>query len=69
MLSPYVLDEREGTLEIDYLVYNFTASERLSVFINGEERCKFFILGNGYRLCEQGHRGGEAIHDEVLLRA
>jgi hypothetical protein len=26
-------------------------------------------LGNGYRLCEQGHRGGEAIHDEVLLRA
>jgi hypothetical protein len=44
MLSPYVLDEREGTLEIDYLVFNFTASERLSVFINGEERCKFFLL-------------------------
>jgi hypothetical protein len=45
MLSPYVLDEREGTLEIDYQVFNFTASERLSVFINGEERCKFFLLG------------------------
>ena len=45
MLSPYVLDEKEGTLEIDYVVYNFTANERLSVFINGEERCKCSLYG------------------------
>lgn len=37
-MSVYILDEKEGTLEIDYYVRNMTASEKLAVFINGEER-------------------------------
>ena len=40
VLSPYVIDEKEGTLEIDYRLAGFTESEKLAVFINGEERCK-----------------------------
>jgi len=39
MTTAFILDEKEGTLEIDYYLANLTQSERLSVFINGEERC------------------------------
>ena len=41
MTTAFVLDEKEGTLEIDYSLKNLTRNERLSVFINGEERCSF----------------------------
>ena len=40
-MSVYILDEKDGTLEIDYKVANFTKNEKLSVYINGEERCNF----------------------------
>jgi len=42
-LTAYVLDEREGTLEVDYFLKNLTDNEKLSVFINGEERCKISV--------------------------
>jgi hypothetical protein len=39
--SSFIIDEREGTLEIDYQLFNITENEKLSVFINGELRCKY----------------------------
>jgi hypothetical protein len=44
MTTAFVLDEKEGTLEIDYILANLTRNERLSVFINGEERCKWLPI-------------------------
>ena len=38
--SFYILDEQDGALEIDYLTTNITKNEKLSININGEERCK-----------------------------
>jgi hypothetical protein len=42
VLSAFVIDEKEGTLEIDYITKDFTKNEKLSVYINGDERCKKF---------------------------
>lgn len=39
-ISAMVLDEREGTLEIDYFLKDVSENERLTVFIDGELRCK-----------------------------
>jgi hypothetical protein len=40
VMQAHVLDEKEGTLEIDYYLSDFTKNEKFSVYINGEERCK-----------------------------
>jgi hypothetical protein len=68
-LTAYVLDEREGTLEVDYFLKNLTDNEKLSVFINGEERCKISVRLINYRQYIHKHRGKEAFTDEILSRA
>ncbi len=45
MMQTYILDETHGSLEIDYQTKGFTKDQKLSIIINGVERCKL-ILGN-----------------------
>ena len=66
LLSANILDEREGSLDLNIMTTNMTDNEKFSVYINGEERCKKILANNDLDVLKENV--GLSVNDSTLIK-